>query len=372
MVNAEYPGYSWWTAVPSYNVPEGSGGPIGSLAQRYPEIVAAYQTYLGRPPSQQEIMSHTGGGTFSANDWRLQLSVQAIQNSPEAQAYAKTKTTPKPDPEPDPKPGPTDLPGMQAAIWGILQKYPHTPAGLVSALVDIKKIYPNAKIVGSKGDKLDLTAYGGSTYDVITNASAGGTGWQWLDTATSGSGGGGGLDPNSAFYNPLTNGSLMTPYGESFTPASWAGSTPYGEFTSYPDFVPPTAADMNEDPGYQVRLAEGQHALESSAAAHGNFFTGGTMKSLTRYGQEQASKEYAAIYGRRANTWGLNAGNQLTGYTTNRDTWGSNQDLKYRDWQARYDAALKQYQTRYGTWNDQRNFNFNNLYKLATLGASSV
>jgi len=47
-----------------------------------------------------------------------------------------------------------------------------------------------------------------------------------------------------------------------------------------------------EDPGYQFRLAEGQKALERSAAARGNLLSGEQMKAQQRYGQEYATGEY--------------------------------------------------------------------------------
>jgi len=49
---------------------------------------------------------------------------------------------------------------------------------------------------------------------------------------------------------------------------------------------------LQNSPGYQFRLGEGLKALERSAAARGTLQTGGTLKGLTRYGQEYASNEY--------------------------------------------------------------------------------
>jgi len=52
------------------------------------------------------------------------------------------------------------------------------------------------------------------------------------------------------------------------------------------------AESLANDPGYQFRMAEGQKALERSAAARGGLNSGGFMKSLTRYGQGVASDEF--------------------------------------------------------------------------------
>lgn len=58
------------------------------------------------------------------------------------------------------------------------------------------------------------------------------------------------------------------------------------------------AGDFNQDPGYQFRMAEGQKALERSAAARGGLQSGGMMKALTKYGQGVASDEYGKAYDR--------------------------------------------------------------------------
>lgn len=59
-----------------------------------------------------------------------------------------------------------------------------------------------------------------------------------------------------------------------------------------------TAADFQEDPGYQFRMQEGQKALERSAAARGGLQSGGTLKAISRYGQDFASNEYQNAYNR--------------------------------------------------------------------------
>lgn len=56
--------------------------------------------------------------------------------------------------------------------------------------------------------------------------------------------------------------------------------------------------DFQADPGYQFRMAEGQKALERSAAARGGLQSGGTMKALAKYSQDVASSEYSNVYNR--------------------------------------------------------------------------
>jgi len=82
-----------------------------------------------------------------------------------------------------------------------------------------------------------------------------------------------------------TLASLMGPGGEL--------TQPWGK-----EFAAPTTAQMEAEPGFQFRLAQGQQAIERSAAARGGLLTGGTGKALTRYGQEYASGEYQNVYNR--------------------------------------------------------------------------
>lgn len=59
-----------------------------------------------------------------------------------------------------------------------------------------------------------------------------------------------------------------------------------------------TLADFQQDPGYEFRLAEGQKAIERSAAARGGLFSGRQLKDITRYGQDFASDEYGRAFNR--------------------------------------------------------------------------
>lgn len=63
-------------------------------------------------------------------------------------------------------------------------------------------------------------------------------------------------------------------------------------------FAAPTDVTEQNDPGYKFRLQQGQQALERSAAAGGNLFTGGTAKDLASFGQDYASNEYNNVYNR--------------------------------------------------------------------------
>lgn len=57
-------------------------------------------------------------------------------------------------------------------------------------------------------------------------------------------------------------------------------------------------SDFVKDPGYQFRMDEGMKGIQGSAAARGGLLSGGTLKSLSRYGQDYASGEYQNAYNR--------------------------------------------------------------------------
>ena len=100
-------------------------------------------------------------------------------------------------------------------------------------------------------------------------------------------------------------------------PGGAPGLVPYEP----PTFTPPSPSEIYNDPSYQQRLAEGQGALERSAAAKGLLRTGGTLKDILKYGQDYGAQEYQNIFQRA-----------LQGYGT--------QQQNARD---RYQAAWEQY-----------------------------
>lgn len=59
-----------------------------------------------------------------------------------------------------------------------------------------------------------------------------------------------------------------------------------------------TMADFQADPGRQFRFDTGEKAIQASAAARGGLLNGGTLKALTRYGQDYGSQEYSNAYQR--------------------------------------------------------------------------
>jgi hypothetical protein len=71
--------------------------------------------------------------------------------------------------------------------------------------------------------------------------------------------------------------------------------------TQYQNLAPYQSFGMDQfqaDPGYQFRMSEGLKALERSASARGLLQSGGTLKDITRFGQDAASQEYQNAFQR--------------------------------------------------------------------------
>lgn len=57
-------------------------------------------------------------------------------------------------------------------------------------------------------------------------------------------------------------------------------------------------SDFQADPSYQFRMAQGQKAIERSAAARGGLQSSGTLQAENKFGQDLASQEYQNAYNR--------------------------------------------------------------------------
>lgn len=88
--------------------------------------------------------------------------------------------------------------------------------------------------------------------------------------------------------------------GVNALPGYLAGIQPGGELVR--GF---TQADYQADPGYAFRLAEGQKALERTAAARAGLQSGSALRAAARYGQEMGSQEFSNAYQRFRDTQGL-------------------------------------------------------------------
>lgn len=80
--------------------------------------------------------------------------------------------------------------------------------------------------------------------------------------------------------------------------APWrtAGAAAIGQLS---DMLKP-GYDYTASPGYDWRFAQGQRAVDSSAAAKGLDMSGGTLKDLTRFGQGLAASDYTDQFNRVA------------------------------------------------------------------------
>lgn len=109
-------------------------------------------------------------------------------------------------------------------------------------------------------------------------------------------------------------------------PVEGQAQTP--QFGSFRDYF--GAEDFQKDPGYDFRMGEGIKALDRSAAARGNLFSGATGKALTQYGQDYGSNEFMNAYNRwnqdRDRQYNRLAGLSGTGQTSAQQIgqWGMN------------------------------------------------
>jgi hypothetical protein len=181
------------------------------------------------------------------------------------------------------------------------------------------------------------------------------------------------LDPSGYAFN-------AQPYN--FNPNQYAFNTDQYAFK------PPSGQEvLNQDPGYQFRVSQGQQALDRQAAGKGQLLSGGQLKGAARFSQDLASQEYSAAYGRSLaqNQLGYERGlqgNQLTygralegnqlGYQRalagNEQVYGRAQTANEQAQQ----RALQQYQTNLSTQTGLRQLNYNELAGLAGTGQTAT
>ena len=122
--------------------------------------------------------------------------------------------------------------------------------------------------------------------------------------------------PDQFSYNATPQG--FTANGQLSTPSPFTGSTvPTPSGYTPGTFTAPTAAEAEQDPGYQFALTQGETALQNSAASKGNLLTGGTAKAINDYAQQSAGTQYQNVYARDYNTFAGNEANQQAAYNLN-------------------------------------------------------
>ena len=113
----------------------------------------------------------------------------------------------------------------------------------------------------------------------------------------------------------LSGNTAAPGYGSAATAFKVEGFDPNTLFQQF------NAKQMEEDPGYAFRMAEGQKALERSTAASRGLQSGAALKAATRYGQEMGSQEYNNAFNRFQATKAFQAqeyGNAFNRFTTER------------------------------------------------------
>lgn len=313
---------------------------------------------IWRPVSETEVRSFMNGtalaipqsgfykfaeaetAKYSAEDRAANDAAKAAFNAPKPSTTASTTTQTGTG---------YNLEKLKAAWLGAAGKYAPTRAGLAQFIADNKGpggFAEGVTVGGSKNNKLYL----GNTYlgDVIRGTDSSNPTYDWdTSTGSGGGGGGGGSQSTSSKETPAqraarlakfglgpnglqnqkpgempkqpTLGEMLGQQGPITNPGTYTPGAAYEapDYMAPAPFAAPTAADMQQDPGYQFRLSEGQRVLERSGAARGVTNTGGNMKGLLDYGQQAASQEYGNVYGRNLNTYNTNAQNAFQQYSTN-------------------------------------------------------
>lgn len=157
------------------------------------------------------------------------------------------------------------------------------------------------------------------------------------------------VDPNQ--YIPGTNIPQFS-YGNQLPQyAGGQGAIPEFNVGGEISRFDPNSIDMYADPSYQFRVAEGENAINRNMAGMGKVMSGNRLGELQKYGQDMASKEYGAMYGRALDDYQMRRaaeeaqyGRDVTAYDAGYRREG---DIYNRGLQA-YDIARQGEQDQYG------------------------
>lgn len=106
-----------------------------------------------------------------------------------------------------------------------------------------------------------------------------------------------------------------------------SGNTGAEGYGSYGPGSQYTMTEMEQDPGYKFRLAQGQRALDNSVASRGMNLSGAQLKGAADYNSGMASQEYGNAYQRYMDRYktlsnmaesGAGAANKLASYAGTR------------------------------------------------------
>lgn len=179
--------------------------------------------------------------------------------------------------------------------------------------------------------------------------------------APSGGGMGGGT---AAPLGPWT-GTFSPP-----TPTAYPGAPvlTLPTFTKPDPFRSPSVEEALADPGYKVRLHQGEDSLQRWAAARGTLNDSGTADALIEYGQNEASKEYQNTWNRNWNAYNTNYQTQYVdpykaAYQSAMDThsplqsqWETKMAQVQHDNDMQHANAWNDYLQQYQQWRDKVNW----------------
>jgi hypothetical protein len=294
-------------------------------------ITAAYQQFLGRPPTvdeQNSWLRNGGQGGAYQSQWQ-----QNIYNSQEAQNYRKN-TQPNAQGT-----GPAPAASGSGSSWDPSQYYGKTDSSSINA-------YVTGALAGTgrEGDA--------AMWEQYITSKGGGANSYWDNLISKNQGGdaaGNGAGPAGSFQYPK--------WTDTFTYAPWTQQ-----------FTAPTGITEQNDPGYQARLQLADQGIQTSAAAQGTAYSGGTLKDIANYNQTFASQEYGNVYNRALTDYNT----ALQGYQQNYNTAAQQYNQKYSQYLNGYNQAYQSYMGNFGVSNTLNQNQWANYLGLAGIGANAA
>lgn len=152
----------------------------------------------------------------------------------------------------------------------------------------------------------------------------------------------------------LANGGFDTHDPGMFNAEAWQDP---GDF-QYKEFNP---GDLENDPGYKFRMAQGLKGIRNSRAGQGSLKSGATLKALLGYGQGLASEEMGNAYNRFSDQRNFANNVFQSGRNFKRNAFETNRNFGANQFQ-------QGYQNRVGANQDR----FNRLASIAGVGQQAA
>lgn len=171
-----------------------------------------------------------------------------------------------------------------------------------------------------------------------------------------GGGTGGGPPSTGSLYGPFGpfTGSYQPLQG---TPTSWTGIPAPPQWKDIPTFSAPTMEQVQQDPGYQFGLQQGEQALTQQKAQEGLLSGGGTLKDILAWGQNYATQRYNDVYNRQLQTYNTNTQDQyILPYQNALAAWQTLVPADQRQNEFLTNSAYQQWLQQYNMYNNNRNY----------------